>query len=165
LLMKQDNMSMATSIESRVPYLDHVLVEYAARIPSRLKTRGLGGKQILKQGVGDLLPKSVIYQKKRGFPTPWRTWLGGRWLDDVEQTLLDPRSIERGLFRRQAVEEIFHEQRAGAVDHSDRLWRLFNLELWQRIFVDGDPAYRRAADGEIESMNRRTESCQDLRPA
>jgi asparagine synthase (glutamine-hydrolysing) len=167
LLMKQDNMSMATSIESRVPYLDHVLVEYAARIPSRLKTRGLGGKQILKQAVGDLLPKSVIYQKKRGFPTPWRTWLCGRWLGEVECVLLDPRSLERGLFRRQALERIFREQRAGGVDNSDRLWRLFNLELWQRIFVDADPIYSKLAGEKFEltKTKGRVESCQDLRPA
>jgi asparagine synthase (glutamine-hydrolysing) len=165
LLMKQDNMSMATSIESRVPFLDHVLVEYAARIPSRLKTRGLGGKQILKRAVEHLLPKSVIYQKKRGFPTPWRTWLERGRVDDVERMLLESRSLNRGLFQRQALEKMLREQRAAAVDHSDRLWRLFNLELWQRIFVDADPAYRKAADRELAATTRRPESCQDLRPA
>jgi asparagine synthase (glutamine-hydrolysing) len=165
LLMKQDNMSMATSIESRVPFLDHVLVEYAARIPSRLKIKGLGGKMILKQAVEDLLPKSVIYQKKRGFPTPWRTWLGGRWLGDVESVLLDPRSIDRGIFQRNALEMIFREQRAGAVDHSDRLWRLFNLELWQRIYLDADPAYAKMESNEMESTDRRSGSCQNLHPA
>ncbi len=165
LLMKQDNMSMATSIESRVPFLDHVLVEYAARIPSRLKTRGLGGKLILKQAVEDLLPKSVIYQKKRGFPTPWRTWLAGRWLGEVERMLLESRSVDRGLFQPQALEGIFREQRAGAVDHSDRIWRLFNLELWQRIFIDADPAYTKLDDGESASTNRRSGSCQNLHPA
>ena len=162
LLMKQDNMSMATSIESRVPYLDHVLVEYASRIPSRLKTRGLAGKTILKQAVEDLLPKNVIYQKKRGFPTPWKTWLAGRWLDEVQTLLLDPRTIERGQLRREALQRIVSEHRAGAVDHSDRLWRLFNLELWQRIYFDADPAYQfPRADN---ALNGRLESCQNLRP-
>jgi asparagine synthase (glutamine-hydrolysing) len=165
LLMKQDNMSMATSIESRVPFLDHVLVEYAARIPSRLKTRGFSGKQILKQAVGDLLPKNVIYQRKRGFPTPWRAWLQKGRLDDVERVLLEPRSLDRDLFRRQEVEKIVREQRAGAVDHSDRLWRLFNLELWQRIYLDADTTGAKLEDGDLGSTNRRTESCQDLRPA
>jgi asparagine synthase (glutamine-hydrolysing) len=165
LLMKQDNMSMATSIESRVPFLDHVLVEYAARIPSRLKTSGLGGKLILKQAVADLLPRSVIYQRKRGFPTPWRTWLAGPWLGEVERMLLDPRSLQRGLFQPLALAGIFHEQRAGAVDHSDRLWRLFNLELWQRIFVDADPAYSNLNGGDFDSTMRRSGSCQNLHPA
>ncbi len=142
LLMKQDNMSMAASIESRVPYLDHILVEYAARIPARLKTCGLAGKQTLKAAVGDLLPKEVIYQKKRGFPTPWRTWLEGRWLGDVERVLLELRSLERGLFRREALERIFCQHRSREVDHSDRLWRLLNLELWQRVYLDSDPGYR-----------------------
>jgi asparagine synthase (glutamine-hydrolysing) len=165
LLMKQDNMSMATSIESRVPFLDHVLVEYAASIPSRLKTRGLAGKLLLKQAVADLLPKSVIYQKKRGFPTPWRTWIEGSWLREVEDVLLSPRGLERGLFRREALEGIFREQRAGEVDHSDRLWRLFNLELWQRIFLDGDSPYARRKSEEFDPAKRRSETCQNLRPA
>jgi asparagine synthase (glutamine-hydrolysing) len=165
LLMKQDNMSMATSIESRVPFLDHVLVEYAARIPSRLKTSGLGGKLILKQAVEDLLPRSVIYQRKRGFPTPWRTWLAGPWLGEVERMLLDPRSLQRGLFQPSALAGIFREQRAGAVDHSDRLWRLFNLELWHRIFVDADPAYSNLNGGDFDSTTRRSGSCLNLHPA
>jgi asparagine synthase (glutamine-hydrolysing) len=165
LLMKQDNMSMATSIESRVPFLDHVLVEYAARIPSRLKTNGLAGKRILKQAVEDLLPRTVIYQKKRGFPTPWRTWLAGPWLGEVERMLLDPRSLQRGLFQPAALTGIFREQRAGVVDNSDRLWRLYNLELWHRIFVDADPAYSNPSGGDFDLTTRRSGSCQNLHPA
>jgi asparagine synthase (glutamine-hydrolysing) len=165
LLMKQDNMSMATSIESRVPFLDHVLVEFALRIPAHLKTRGLSGKQILKQAVAGLLPKSVIYQRKRGFPTPWRTWIEGAWLNTVADTLLEPRSLGRGLFRREALDKIIGEQRTRAVDHSDRLWRLFNLELWQRVFLDADATYKKQAGGELEFTGRRSESCQVLRPA
>jgi asparagine synthase (glutamine-hydrolysing) len=71
LLMKQDQMSMAASIESRVPFLDHFLVEFAAGIPSSYACKGLDGKQILKSAVEDLLPHSIIYRKKMGFPTPW----------------------------------------------------------------------------------------------
>ncbi len=142
LLMKQDQMSMATSIESRVPFLDHVVVEFATSIPPRYKIHGLAGKHVLKKAVEDLLPQEVIYQRKRGFPTPWRTWLTTRWLDEVERQLTEPRSLERGFFRREAMQEIFAEHRRGSVDHSDRIWRLLNLELWHRSYIDADPAYR-----------------------
>ena len=98
LLMKQDQMSMAASIESRVPFLDHVLVEFTARIPAKYSIRGMAGKFILKQAVEDLLPKSIVYRKKMGFPTPWEYWLAGPQLDDLERMLLEPRSTERGLF-------------------------------------------------------------------
>ncbi len=75
LLMKQDRMSMAASIESRVPFLDHTLVEFAARIPDDLKIRGRTQKYILKEAVRDLLPPDIIHRKKMGFPTPLRKWL------------------------------------------------------------------------------------------
>ncbi len=138
LLMKQDNMSMAASIESRVPFLDHPLVEYALRIPPRFNVRGLSGKWILKSAVKDLLPDEIVHRKKMGFPTPWRGWLEGAHLADVEKLLTEPRSLSRGLFRSQAVERLFTEHRARLHDHGDRIWRLLNLELWLRIFIDGD---------------------------
>ena len=75
LLMKQDQMSMACSIESRVPFLDHELVEFAARVPDDLKLRGGVGKYILKRAVEDILPREIVYRKKMGFPKPLRQWL------------------------------------------------------------------------------------------
>ena len=77
LLMKQDQMSMAASVESRVPFLDHELVEFTASIPAKYDTDGLAGKSILKAAVQDLLPREIIYRQKMGFPTPWAYWLGG----------------------------------------------------------------------------------------
>ena len=77
LLMKQDQMSMAASIESRVPFLDHALVEFTASIPAKYATRGMAGKCILKAAVEDLLPHSIVYRQKMGFPTPWAYWLPG----------------------------------------------------------------------------------------
>ena len=138
LLMKQDSMSMAASIESRVPFLDHVLVEYAVNIPSQLKTRGLNGKRILKAAAEDLLPKSIIYRRKMGFPTPWRSWLEGPQLDKIETLLLKPRTVERGIFKPEGLQRIFTEHRNKVRDHSNRIWRLLNLELWQRVFLDSD---------------------------
>lgn len=140
LCMKQDNMSMAASIESRVPFLDHVLVEFAAGIPSKYKVRGLAGKHILKSAVADLLPPSIIYRKKMGFPTPFRSWLDGSQWNTTKDLLLEPRSLARGLFRKESLETLCAEHRSGVADHSDRLWRLLNLELWHRVFIDRDPA-------------------------
>jgi asparagine synthase (glutamine-hydrolysing) len=138
LLMKQDQMSMAASIESRVPFLDHELVEFAASIPAQYSITGLAGKFILKQAVEDLLPKSVVYRKKMGFPTPWECWLAGPALEWVQRMLLASRSLDRRLFRPEAVQRIFTEHRNRTRDHSNRIWRLLNLEIWQRVFLDGE---------------------------
>jgi asparagine synthase (glutamine-hydrolysing) len=140
LLMKQDQMSMAASIESRVPFLDHVLVEFAASIPSKYSTRGLAGKCILKSAVADLLPDSIVHRRKMGFPTPWEYWISGTQLDNLESLLEEPRTLQRGLFRVETLRRLFAEHRAGFRDHGNRIWRLLNLELWFRICVDGDPA-------------------------
>ena len=145
LLMKQDQMSMAASLESRVPFLDHVLVEFTARIPAQYSLEGMAGKFILKQAVEDLLPNSVVYRKKMGFPTPWEYWLAGPQLDDLEQMLLEPRSMERRLFRSDVVKRIFAEHRAKVRDHGNQIWRLINLEIWQRVMLDGEPAAAVAA--------------------
>ena len=139
LLMKQDNMSMAASVESRVPFLDHELVEFAAGIPTRYNVRGLAGKRILKKAVSDLLPDSIIHRRKMGFPTPLRSWLRGSDLDDVESMVLSPRSLQRNLFEEAALRQLFEDHRRLHRDHTDRIWRLLNLELWCRIFLDQDP--------------------------
>jgi asparagine synthase (glutamine-hydrolysing) len=138
LLMKQDQMSMATSIESGVPFLDHVLVEFTARIPAIHSIRGMAGKFILKEAVEDLLPKSIVYRKKMGFPTPWEYWLAGPQLDDLGRMLLDSRSTARQLVRPEVVKRIFAEHRAKARDHGNRIWRLLNLETWLRVCIEGD---------------------------
>jgi len=138
LLMKQDNMSMAASIESRVPFLDHALVEFAVNIPRRHQLSGLSGKHILKKAVEDILPHSIIYRPKLGFPTPWSGWLAGPQLDVIEKLLLESRSLDRGLFQRAAIERLFHEHRSRHRDHYDRIWRLLNLELWHRVCLEGD---------------------------
>jgi asparagine synthase (glutamine-hydrolysing) len=138
LLMKQDNMSMAASIESRVPFLDHALVEWATGVPAHIQIRSLAGKRILKKAMEDYLPQSIIYRPKLGFPTPWSGWLAGPQLDSIESLLLESRSMNRGLFRRAAVERLFREHRARYRDHYDRIWRLLNLELWYRVCLEGE---------------------------
>ena len=138
LLMKQDQMSMAASIESRVPFLDHPLVEFTARIPADEQIKGMAGKFILKEAVQDLLPHDIIYRQKMGFPTPWAYWLAGPQLHQIETLLKEPRAASRGLFRPETISQIFAEHRSGHRDHGNRIWRLLNLELWQRVCLEGD---------------------------
>jgi asparagine synthase (glutamine-hydrolysing) len=139
LLMKQDQMSMAASIESRVPFLDHALVEFTASIPAKYSTRGMAGKCILKSAMEGLLPDSIVHRQKMGFPTPWAYWLAGPALDNLRSLLTEPRTLQRGLFRGDAIGRLFDEHLAGRRDHGNRIWRLLNLELWQRIFLDREP--------------------------
>ena len=138
LLMKQDQMSMAASIESRVPFLDHKLVEFTAGIPAQHSIRGLAGKFILKEAVEDLLPRDIVYRQKMGFPTPWAYWLAGPQLDDLEKMLLEKRTLDRGLFREESIRKLFAEHRAHKRDHGNRIWRLLNLETWQRVCIEGE---------------------------
>lgn len=139
LLMKQDSMSMAASVESRVPFLDHKVVEFALSIPPSFKLNGLHGKQILKDAVRDLLPEEILRRRKMGFPTPIRQWLRGPRLDAVERIVAGPRSLERKLFKPHALRQLFGEHRTRMNDHTDRIWRLLNLEHWCRVFLDREP--------------------------
>jgi asparagine synthase (glutamine-hydrolysing) len=138
LLMKQDQMSMAASIESRVPFLDHKFVEHIMRLPTRFKLRGLTTKAVLREAVKDIVPRVILTRGKMGFPVPMGKWLRGPFWPVVEEFVLGTRALERGLFDREAVERLASEHRSGAREHGDRLWLLVNLELWQRIFVDGE---------------------------
>ena len=154
LLMKQDNMSMAASIESRVPFLDHVLVEFATRIPRQVEIHGLAGKRILKKAMQDLLPHSILYRPKLGFPTPWSGWLAGPRLETIREMLLEPRSLDRGYFRREAIERLFNEHRSKHRDNYDRIWRLLNLELWHRVCLEGE-AHGEAGEPEMRLASTR----------
>ena len=137
LLMKQDQMSMAASIESRVPFLDHTFVEFAARIPDGLKIRGRTQKYVLKKAVEDLLPAEIIHRKKMGFPTPLRRWL----LDEAAQPMLAALTDANGLLAAHLnldrVRELIARHQSGAEDATDRLWRLINLQIWGDMFVTG----------------------------
>src|SRR5437870_5717097 len=141
LLMKQDQMSMAASVESRVPFLDHELVEHALGIPARVKLRGWRTKAVLRAALADCVPRTILTRRKMGFPVPVGRWLRAEFWPIVEEFVLGPRALARGLFRPAALRRLAEEHRAGAERHGDRLWLLANLEIWQRIFLDGeDPA-------------------------
>ncbi len=139
LLMKQDQMSMAASIESRVPFLDHKLVEFAIRIPSRLKVRYLSGKYLLRRAMEDRLPSEVLHRSKMGFPTPVKPWLRYHLFDRVAKILTDGRLAERGILNANYVRDLLEAHRTGHVDATDAVWRLLNFELWNRVFFDRDP--------------------------
>ncbi len=136
LLMKQDQMSMAASIESRVPFLDHKLVEFAARLPDTWKLSGLTTKRVLREAMKGLLPDSILNRPKMGFPVPFAQWTRDGWNDVVRDVLLDRRARERGIIEPTAVDALLHDHAAGRTAGGDRLWSLFNLELWYRTYVD-----------------------------
>ena len=140
LLMKQDQMSMAASIESRVPFLDHKLVEFALCIPPQLKVRYLSGKYLLRRAMENILPSEVLHRHKMGFPTPVKPWLRHQLFERVARVLSDGRLAERGIVDGKFVEKLLASHRAGRVDATEPLWRLLNFELWNRIFFDKDPA-------------------------
>src|SRR3954471_13983807 len=136
LLMKQDQMSMAASIESRVPFLDHELVEFAATLPDHWKLHGWTTKRILRESMKGLLPETILNRPKMGFPVPFAGWTRGGWNGVARDVLLDRRSRERGLIDPPAVERLLTDHAAGRTDGGDRIWSLLNLELWHRTFID-----------------------------
>ena len=137
LLMKQDQMSMAASIESRVPFLDHKLVEFAARLPERMKLRGLTTKYILRQAMADKIPAEILTRKKMGFPVPVGSWLRGEFRPLLDEYVLGARAMERGIFEPDFVRKLVARHEAGE-NHAERLWMLMNFEIWQRRFLDGE---------------------------
>ena len=142
LLMKQDQMSMAASIESRVPFLDHPLVEFASRLPRRLKLSGLTTKVVLRRAMRGRLPAEILSRKKMGFPVPVGAWLRGAYAPLVQEFVLGERAMARGLFAPDALRALVAAHAAGQGNHAERLWMLLNLEIWHRIFLDAEPVER-----------------------
>jgi asparagine synthase (glutamine-hydrolysing) len=138
LLMKQDQMSMAASIESRVPFLDHPLVEFTATLPERLKLRGTTTKYILREAMRDHLPPEILSRSKMGFPVPIGRWFRERHRSVLDEYVLSERAESRDLFDPQYVRTLVSEHEAGLRDHTERIWALVNVEIWHRIFMDGE---------------------------
>jgi asparagine synthase (glutamine-hydrolysing) len=137
LLMKQDQMSMAASIESRVPFLDHKLVELTARLPERMKLRGMTTKYILRESMKGILPEQILTRSKMGFPVPLGSWFRGPFRSVVDEYVLGERALARGIFERSFVKNLVAEHQTG-LNHAERLWTLINFEIWQRQFLDGE---------------------------
>ena len=137
LLMKQDQMSMAASIESRVPFLDHKLVEFTAKLPQRMKIRGRETKWILREAMRGILPFEILNRPKMGFPVPVGRWFRGEFRHIVGEYVLSEQALSRGIFNADFVREIAARHNAGE-NHDERIWFLVNFEMWQRQFIDGE---------------------------
>ncbi len=137
LLMKQDQMSMAASIESRVPFLDHKLVEFTARMPREMKLRGGTTKWILREAMKGILPAEILERPKMGFPVPVGAWFRGPYKHIVDEYVLGSRAMARGIFDPGFVRSLVAKHNAGE-NHDERLWSLVNFEIWQRRFIDGE---------------------------
>jgi asparagine synthase (glutamine-hydrolysing) len=131
-------MSMAASIESRVPFLDHHLVEFATALPPRMKLRGLTTKWILREAVKSILPAEILTRKKMGFPVPFSLWLRGSGSAIARDVLLDSKARQRGITDPAAVTALIDAHASGVTDGGDAIWSLMNLELWYRTFIDGE---------------------------
>ena len=138
LLMKQDQMSMAASIESRVPFLDHKLVEFTCSLPERLKLRGSTTKYILRESMKGVLPDAILTRPKMGFPVPIGAWFRGPYGYLLDEFVLGSRALDRGIFEPDFVRDLVRRHRTGGENHDERLWALVNFEMWQRRFFDGD---------------------------
>jgi asparagine synthase (glutamine-hydrolysing) len=138
LLMKQDQMSMATSIESRVPFLDHKLVEFTCSLPEHLKLRGGTTKYILREAMKDVLPQEILSRSKMGFPVPIGTWFRGPYRSIIDEYVLGERASSRGVFNATVVRDLVNRHQSGTENHDERLWALVNFEIWQRQFFDGE---------------------------
>ena len=131
-----DKMGMAAGVEVRVPLLDIELVEFAARIPSRLKQKGMVGKYIFRKAMEHDLPHDVIWREKTGFGAPLRRWLRNELRDQVDDTLSTASLRNRGLFSPEAVHSLVAQDRAGRVDGAYTIFALMCFEKWARMFVD-----------------------------
>ncbi|MEZ5426394.1 MAG: asparagine synthase (glutamine-hydrolyzing) [Pyrinomonadaceae bacterium] len=136
ILTKVDRMSMAASLEARVPLLDQKLIDYVTRIPAEFKLKGLETKYIFKKALEGLVPKEILYREKQGFGVPIADWINLQLRERIRETLLERKTLERGYFRKGYIETLLSEHAKGRRDHSHSLWILWMLELWHRQFVD-----------------------------
>jgi asparagine synthase (glutamine-hydrolysing) len=134
LLMKQDQMSMAASIESRVPFLDNRLIDLAFRLPEQAKVAGNKTKLVMRQAMEDRLPREILRRPKMGFPTPVGRWLGGSQKSWIEDCALDPERLSAPFFNDGYVRRIADQHLRGQVDHTERLWAIINVEVWARHY-------------------------------
>lgn len=135
LLIKADKMTMANSVELRVPLLDHKVLEFAARLPRNQKVRGWTMKYLLKKALRGHVPDEILFRRKAGFPVPYESWLRNNLREWVSGVLLDRKTLSRGYFKENAIEEIIRRN-LNAPQYSKEIFSLVVLELWHRSFVD-----------------------------
>ena len=132
LLLRGDHMTMAASLEERVPFLDHELVELAARIPGRMLTRGFRTKSLLKRALRPYLPTESVRRRKVGFAVPIGEWFRKSLRSLVADLVLAPEARGRGYFNTKSTEQFVREHFDGVRDRQKQLWALVNFELWCR---------------------------------
>jgi asparagine synthase (glutamine-hydrolysing) len=137
LLIKADKMTMANSLELRVPLLDHRVLEFAASLPPRFKLRGFRTKYIFKKALEQRIPKPIRDRKKAGFPVPYGRWIQEELKDAFWALLTDSRTVNRGYFNKRAVENLLQEAGSGSEARSKEIFSLATLELWRRVFLEG----------------------------
>jgi asparagine synthase (glutamine-hydrolysing) len=141
---KVDIASMMHSLEVRAPFLDHRLVEFAARLPASLKQHGPKGRVLYKKAVAPHVPAAILNRKKRGLTLPVNEWLRGPLRPALDDVVSGARLRERGHFQQERIQRLYRDHVAGRADHGYPLWNLMVLELWMREFVDGSArAHRR----------------------
>ena len=140
LLMKQDQMSMAASIESRVPFLDHKLVEFTAQMPTKMKLRGDTTKFLLKEAMKGILPDEILYRQKMGFPVPGGSWFRNEFKHIVDEFVLSDRSLANGIFNPNFVKDLVAKHNHGE-NHSERLRALVFFGIWYRQTIEGEKLF------------------------
>jgi asparagine synthase (glutamine-hydrolysing) len=136
ILTKVDRMTMAASLEARVPLLDHELIEMVQRMPSRLKLANGETKYIFKKAMEGIVPDEILYREKQGFGVPIAEWINSQLKDRMLGILREKRTVERGYFEPRYIEVLLDEHARGRRDHSHALWILWMLELWHRRYYD-----------------------------
>ena len=155
LLVKVDIASMANSLETRSPFLDHELMEWAARLPETQRFPGREPKGLLKAALEPYLPRELLYRKKMGFAAPIDGWIGGTLRSRVETALRGPEARARGLFQSQAVDRLLTRHHAGQ-RQGYRIWALLMLELWFRQWIDAADPFDTPAARRIAARFRQT---------
>jgi len=140
LLVKADKMTMANSLELRVPLLDHLVLEFAAALPTRFKVKGWTTKRILKEAFKDRIPREIINRRKTGLPVPLRRWMRSDLQDFVRDVLLSGRSISRGYFRKNAIQKLLESNAVNGALMKE-VFSLLTLELWHMEFIDAECKY------------------------
>jgi asparagine synthase (glutamine-hydrolysing) len=138
LLMRVDKIAMSVSLEARVPFLDHRLVEFTMDIPMQDKVYGNTAKYLLKKAVEGLLPDQIIYRKKMGFGAPMSQWMRGDFGKQVEAAMANSRLFSRGFLNRQYIATLFKDHGSGRRDNSLYLWSLFNLSAWYDYWITNE---------------------------
>ena len=137
LLMKQDQMSMSASLESRVPFLDHLFVEFVCSLPTEYKLKGFETKRILRHALGDTIPSEIVTRSKKGFPTPTREWFRGDFKETIRELLQSDNTLLYEYIQPEYVEHILRRHISGEWNLEEQIWTLGNIELWLRIAIDG----------------------------